>query len=49
MEKLSYVQLVMSSFELCMSAIPGPAPVQSHIIVHSPQFMQSSGSDQTTR
>ncbi|CAN8234420.1 unnamed protein product [Cochlearia groenlandica] len=26
----------------------GPAPVQPHIIVHSPQFMQSS-SDQTTR
>uniref|UniRef100_M4DGW5 RRM domain-containing protein n=1 Tax=Brassica campestris TaxID=3711 RepID=M4DGW5_BRACM len=28
---------------------PGPAPAQSHIIVHPPQFMQSSSSDQTTR
>lgn len=27
---------------------PGPAPAQSHIIVHPPQFMQSSSSDQTT-
>lgn len=46
MEKLS---LVISLLLICLSGIPGPAPVQSHIIVHSPQFMQSSGSDQTTR
>ncbi|KAF8084425.1 hypothetical protein N665_0718s0018 [Sinapis alba] len=30
------------------SAIAGPAPTQPHIIVQTPQHMQSSGSDQTT-
>ncbi|XP_010537234.1 PREDICTED: probable RNA-binding protein ARP1 [Tarenaya hassleriana] len=28
--------------------MPGPGPAQPHIIVQAPQFMQSSGSDQTT-
>ncbi|KAF3590114.1 hypothetical protein F2Q69_00027202 [Brassica cretica] len=30
------------------SAIAGPSPTQSHVIVQTPQHMQSSGSDQTT-
>ncbi|KAJ0247718.1 RNA-binding [Hirschfeldia incana] len=30
------------------SAVAGPAPTQSHVIVQTPQYMQSSGSDQTT-
>ncbi|KAG2321082.1 hypothetical protein Bca52824_014295 [Brassica carinata] len=30
------------------SAIAGPSPTRSHIIVQTPQYMQSSGSDQTT-
>uniref|UniRef100_A0A1J3K132 RNA-binding protein 24 n=1 Tax=Noccaea caerulescens TaxID=107243 RepID=A0A1J3K132_NOCCA len=31
-----------------MPAIAGPAPTQPHIIVQAPQYIQSSGSDQTT-
>ncbi|KFK42066.1 hypothetical protein AALP_AA2G206900 [Arabis alpina] len=41
--------MTTSSMSAMQSPYPsGPTPVQSHIIVHSSQYMQSSSSDQTT-